>query len=275
MRTTAATPSTPRPGRCSRTSASGSTPAPGTGRSRSASWTTWRESRPTPSAASISSPSIPAARSGPPSWLRPPDAGFLVATPALWNGGERCPCPAPVLHLSADLSRPVQTGSDRLEWQGRLVLVPRACRGILPVSHRVGPGRTAGSADPEEVLDGVALDAGEAVALGSGGLRIVILECVPVGEQLGVVLAWLQGRQIQVGDAGLGECFLDPRVGPEGLRPLAQGDVQLHIGERRLPYPLHALGPQRLVVEVPVAVVGRTAPRCTVLQQVHGGERLQ
>src|SRR3954453_11800538 len=65
-----------------------------------------------------------------------------------------------LVHLSADLGRPGQTGSDRLEWQARLVLVPRACRGILPVSHRGGPGRTAGSAGPEEVLDGVGPDAG-------------------------------------------------------------------------------------------------------------------
>src|SRR4051812_7511026 len=48
---------------------------------------------------------------------------------------------------------------------------------------------SAGSADAEEVFDGVALDAGEAVALLAGWVEVVVLEGGGVVEELGVVLA--------------------------------------------------------------------------------------
>src|SRR5215218_11027503 len=98
----------------------------------------------------------------------------------------------------------------------------------MPVPAPIGAAteRAAGSASPEEMLDGVALDAGEAVSLGAGLLELVVLEGAAIGEQLGVVLSRLQGRQIQVGDAGLGQCLLHPRIGPEGVRALTQGDVE-------------------------------------------------
>lgn len=79
-------------------------------------------------------------------------------------------------------------------------------------------------------------------------------------------LAGGQGGLGQLGDPAGGERLGDLGVGAEGPRLLLQDQVGAHVRRGRDPDVLGVLGPQRLVVEVPRAVVA------AVLQQVHQEE---
>src|SRR3954471_8886302 len=142
-------------------------------------------------------------------------------------------------------------------------------------SVRVAVIRLASSADAEQLLDGQPLQPGEAVALGAGAVEVVVLERRPVRQQLVMGLAVVQRRLAELGDPGGFESLLHLGVSAERLRLLAQAHVELHVGQRRFPHAVDVLGAQRLVVEVPWAVVNGPAAGGAVLQQVDGGEGLQ
>src|SRR4051794_41865050 len=103
------------------------------------------------------------------SWCRE-SRGRLVGDPLGRPGATGDASFEDLVHLSTDQGRPVQTGSDRLEWQARLVLVPRACCGILPGAHRGGPRGTGGAAGSAEGVDGGGAGAGGGVAPWLGGV---------------------------------------------------------------------------------------------------------
>jgi len=122
------------------------------------------------------------------------------------------------------------------------------------------------------VLEGIALDPGEAVTLGPGCVDVVVLEAAAIGQQLLVGLARVERGLVEGFDSGDLQGLLDPRVCPEAVRTLSEGDVQLHVRQRRFPHAVEVLGAQRLEVEVPVSVVGGSTSGATVLQQVDGGK---
>ena len=114
-----------------------------------------------------------------------------------------------------------------------------------------------------------------AVALGTSRLKIIILERRTVIEQLLIALSIIERRATEFLDAGSLERVLHLRISAKCPRPVAQRQIQLHVGQGGLPHPVDVLGTQRFVVEVPITVVRGTAAGRTVLQQVDRGERLQ
>ena len=79
----------------------------------------------------------------------------------------------------------------------------------------------------------------------------------------------------ELGDLGGGQRLLHLGVGAERRGPLLEQQVGAHVRGRRRPDAVEVLGAQRLVVEVPRAVVGRGAARTAVLEQVDEEERAQ
>ena len=78
----------------------------------------------------------------------------------------------------------------------------------------------------------------------------------------------------ELGDPAGGQRLLHLGVGPERRRPLLEQQVRAHVGGGRRPDAVDVLGAQRLVVEVPRAVVGGRR-RAAVLQQVDQDERVE
>src|SRR3954447_4374671 len=135
--------------------------------------------------------------------------------------------------------------------------------------------RAVMSAGAEQVLQGQLREADGADAAVAGGHGIEVLERRAVAQQVLVGLALGQGRLRGLGHARLGQGLLHLGVGAEGQRPLLEQQVAAHVGRRGIPDAPDLLGAQRLVVEVPRALVARAARREAVLQQVDGGERGQ
>ena len=127
----------------------------------------------------------------------------------------------------------------------------------------------------EQVLDGELVEADEAVAALARAVGVEVLERRGVGEQVGVGLALGQGGHGQLGDPARGQRLLHLGVGPERRRPLLEQQVGAHVRRGRLPDAGVVLGAQRLVVEVPRAVVGRAAAGAAVLEQVDEGEGVE
>jgi hypothetical protein len=119
------------------------------------------------------------------------------------------------------------------------------------------------------------LETGEAVALRSSRLEIVILERGSVLEQPLVGFSVVECGTAQFTDAGGLERLLHLGVGAEGACPIAQRQIQLHVGACRRPDTVDVLGAQRFVVEVPIPVIGRASAGCPVFQQIDSGKGLQ
>src|ERR671912_2377975 len=85
------------------------------------------------------------------------------------------------------------------------------------------------SASAEQVFDGEALDAGEAVALGAGAVDVEVFEGGAVFQQRRIGFAVGQGWLTKFGNPGGCHGFLYLGVGAERPRLLPQRHVQLHV----------------------------------------------
>ena len=106
-----------------------------------------------------------------------------------------------------------------------------------------------------------------AVALGPSRLKIKILERRTVIKQLRIALTIIERRAAEFLHPRSLERVLHLRVSAECPRPVAQRQIQLHVGQSGLPHPVDVLGTQRFVVEVPITVVRGAAAGRTVLQK--------
>src|SRR5829696_4630206 len=89
------------------------------------------------------------------------------------------------------------------------------------------------SAHAKEVFNSQPLDLCEAVALRPRRIEIVVFERTPVAEQLLVRLTVVECWLAQFTDPACLQRLLDFRIGTEGSRPIAQREVDLHVGQRR------------------------------------------
>ena len=77
------------------------------------------------------------------------------------------------------------------------------------------------------------------------GLEVVVFERAGIAQQLLVGLAIIEGRLAELADPACVKRFLHLGIGAESVDPIAQHQVELHVGSRRFPDTVHVLGTQR------------------------------